>query len=162
MTARDGDMTATREVTVTVINVDEDGMVAAISGTARVDSELTAGMVTDPDGSVSGERWTWERSMNRTTGWSAISGATSSTYTAMAGDVGYYLRVSVTYTDGQGSGKMATSAMTAKVVAADAVDTLITRYAGDDGMLQKSEVIDAINDHIFDYGGRPDHLGRTI
>ena len=110
-----------RYVVVTVNNVNEDGMVAAISGTARVDSMLTAGMVTDPDGSVSGERWTWERSMDGT-GWSAISGATLSTYTAMAGDVGYYLRVSVTYTDGQGSGKMLTSAMTAKVVAAGAVD----------------------------------------
>ena len=32
--------------------------------------------------------------------------------------MGYYLRVKVTYTDPQGSGKMATSAMTAKVVAA--------------------------------------------
>ena len=149
--ATEGTDMDTHEVTVTVINVDEMGMVAAISGAARVDSELTAGMVTDPDGSVSGERWTWERSMNGTA-WSAISGATLSTYTAMAGDVGYYLRVSVTYTDGQGSGKMAMSAMTAKVVAVGAVDPLITRYAGDDGVLQKSEMIDAINDHVFGDG----------
>ena len=149
--ATEGTDMDTHEVTVTVINVDEMGMVADISGAARVDSELTAGMVTDPDGSVSGERWTWERSMNGTA-WSAISGATLSTYTAMAGDVGYYLRVSVTYTDGQGSGKMVTSAMTAKVVAVGAVDPLITRYAGDDGVLQKSEMIDAINDHVFGDG----------
>ena len=38
------------------------------------------------------------------------------------------------------------------VVAADAVDPLITRYAGDDGVLQKSEMIDAINDHVFGDG----------
>ena len=154
-TATEGDMTTTRDVTVTVNNVDEPGAVTAISGTARVDSELTAGMVTDdPDGSVSGERWTWERSMNRTTGWSAISGATSSTYTVMPGDVDYYLRVKVTYTDGQGSGKMATSsAMTAKVVAAGAVDPLVERYAGDDGVLQLDEVFIAIDDY-FDYEDR--------
>ena len=45
--------------------------------------------------------------MDGTTGWSAISGASAATYTAVAGDVGYHLRVKVTYTDGQGSGKMA-------------------------------------------------------
>ena len=75
----------------------------------------------------------------------------------MAGDVGYYLRVSVTYTDGQGSGKMATSAMTAKVVAADAVtvNPLITRYAGDDGILQKGEVISAIDDYLDEVDGAP-------
>ena len=43
--------------------------------------------------------------------------------------MGYYLRVSVTYTDPEGPNKMLTSAMTAKVVAADAVvDTLLERY----------------------------------
>ena len=119
LNARDSEPnTAMRAVVVTVTDVDETGAVTAISGTARVDSVLTAGTVTDPDGRVRGERWVWERSMNGTTGWNAISGATSSTYTAVAGDVGYYLRVKVTYTDSQGSGKMATSARTAKVVAA--------------------------------------------
>ena len=117
LTARDSDNTAMRAVVVTVTDVDETGAVTAISGNARVDSVLTAGTVTDPDGSVGGRMWMWERSMDGTA-WSAISGATSSMYTAMAGDVGYYLRVKVTYTDPQGSGKMATSAMTAKVVAA--------------------------------------------
>ena len=48
--ADDGTHMDTHDVTVMVTNVDEDGMVAAISGTARVDSVLTAGMVTDPDG----------------------------------------------------------------------------------------------------------------
>ena len=160
LTATAGEMTATpREVTVTVNNVNEPGEVAAISGTARVDSVLTAGMVTDPDGSVSGERWTWDRSMDGTTAWSAISGATSSTYTVMPDDVGYYLRVSVTYTDGQGSGKTATSAMTtAKVLAADAVDPLVARYAGDDGVLQKSEVIAA----IIDYQGKVEGITKAF
>ena len=149
VTATDVDgMTVTRDVTVTVINKDEAGEVAAISGTASVDSVLTAGMVTDPDGSVSGEGWTWERSMDGTT-WSAISGATSSTYTAVAGDVGYHLRVKVTYSDPQGSGKMATSAMTVKVVAADAGDPLVADLLdkfddNENEQIDKSEVVEAI------------------
>ena len=121
--ATEGTDTDTHEVTVTVTDKEEAGMVGAISGTARVGSELTAGMVTDPDGSVSGETYEWQQSMTMNDAdFSAIGGATSSTYTVMAGDVGYYLRVKVTYTDGHGSGKTATSAMTAKVVAADAGD----------------------------------------
>ena len=40
-----------------------------------------------------------------------------------------------------------------KVVVAPITDgTLLERYAGDDGVLQKSEMIDAINDHIFGVG----------
>ena len=53
--ADDGTYMDTHDVTVMVTNVDEMGMVTAISGTARVESMLTAGTVTDPDGSVSGE-----------------------------------------------------------------------------------------------------------
>ena len=50
---------------------------------------------------------------------------------------------------------MATSAMTAKVVAADAGDPLVTRYAGDDGILQRGEVINAINDYLDAGVGAP-------
>ena len=124
---------------------------------------LTAGMVTDPDGSVSQrQRWTWERSMSGTA-WSAISGATSSTYTAVAGDVGYYLRVKVTYRDGQGSGKMATSAMTAKVVAADAVDTVFERYDLDvSGRIDKDELANGVFDYEIEGTISKDDLADLI
>lgn len=45
----------------------------------------------------------WERSSNGSTGWAEISGATSATYAAAAGDVGQYLRVKVTGTNAGGS-----------------------------------------------------------
>jgi hypothetical protein len=160
--ATEGTNTDTHDVTVRVTDVNEDGMVAAISGTARVGETLTAGAVTDPDGSVSGETYEWQQSMTMNDAdFSAIGGATSSTYTVMAGDVDYYLRVMVTYTDGHGSGKTATSAMTAKVVAADAVDPLVARYAGDDGVLQRGEVINAINDYLDAGVGAPSRTDVT-
>ena len=44
--------TSTLEVTVTVTNVDEEGAIGAITGTAQVGQTLTAGEVTDPDNVV--------------------------------------------------------------------------------------------------------------
>lgn len=45
----------------------------------------------------------WERSPNGAGSWAAISGATASTYTAVVGDVGNFLRVKVTGTNAGGS-----------------------------------------------------------
>jgi hypothetical protein len=45
----------------------------------------------------------WERSANGANGWASIAGATSNTYTADTADVGNYLRVKVTGTNGGGS-----------------------------------------------------------
>ena len=142
-----GDQSSMLEVTVRVTNVDEDGSVAAITGTARVGSTLTAGMVSDPDGNVRDERWTWERSTDGMTGWSAIGGATASTYEATAADVDDYLRVKVTYTDGEGFGKDVTSARTSKVVAADAGDPLLRDYdPNGDGTIERADMRRAVAD----------------
>ena len=62
--------------------------------------------VNDADGSISDETWAWDRSSDQST-WTAISGATSATYTPITGDVGNYLRARVTYSDAYGSGKRA-------------------------------------------------------
>ncbi len=93
-------------VTINVTNEDDPGELTLSSVQPQVDTLLEA-TLTDPDGSVSGEMWTWEKSTSRTNGWSTISGETSASYTPVAGDVDNYLRVKVTYTDGHGSGKMA-------------------------------------------------------
>jgi hypothetical protein len=145
-TATGGTDMDTQQVRVTVINVDEDGSVAAITGTARVGSTLTAGLVSDPDGDVSNQRWTWERSTDGTTGWSAIVGATASTYEATAADVDDYLRVKVTYTDGEGPSKDVTSARTSsKVVAADAGDPLLGEYdPNGDGTIESADMRRAV------------------
>ena len=145
-TATGGTDMDTQQVRVTVMNVDEDGSVAAITGTARVGSTLTAGLVSDPDGDVSNHRWTWERSTDGTTGWRAIVGATASTYEATAADVDDYLRVKVTYTDGESSGKDVTSARTSsKVVAADAGDPLLREYdPNGDGTIESGDMRRAV------------------
>ena len=46
-------------------------------------------------------RWKWEKSQNGTSGWATISSRTgpTHTYTPATEDVGYYLRVTVTYSD---------------------------------------------------------------
>ena len=58
----------------------------------------------DPDGEITGVSWKWERSEDGMT-WAPIGGATSGSYTPAEADVGNYLRVTASYTDGEGSGK---------------------------------------------------------
>ena len=102
--ARDALDTATQDVTVNVTNVDEAGRLALSSGQPLVGTELTA-TLTDLDGGLSGQSWTWERSPNRSSGWSTIGGASGRRYTPVDGDLNHYLRVTVTYTDGDGPDK---------------------------------------------------------
>ncbi|WP_424947399.1 cadherin-like beta sandwich domain-containing protein [Candidatus Spongiihabitans sp.] len=106
-------------VTVTVTNVDEKGMVF-IDGTAQVGQVLTA-RVTDPDGAVTGVTYQWQSAPSGSTDYTAISGAgTGATYTPVATDEDRTIQVIATYTDGEGSGKTATSAPTVAVIAAGA------------------------------------------
>ena len=101
--ARDALDTATQDVTVNVTNVDEAGRLALSSGQPLVGTELTA-TLTDLDGGLSGQSWTWERSPNRGS-WTTISGASGTRYMPVVDDFDHYLRVTVDYTDGHGSGK---------------------------------------------------------
>ena len=102
--ARDALDTATQDVTVNVTNVDEAGGLTLSSQQPQVGTELTA-TLTDLDGGLSGQSWTWERSPNRSSGWSTIGGASGTRYTPVVDDFDHYLRVTVDYTDGHGSGK---------------------------------------------------------
>ena len=105
LSASDGTDTVTLDVTVTVTNEDEAGVVTLSPVRPRVGTALNA-TLTDPDRSTSGVAWAWERSTGPTT-WVAIGGADSSSYTPAAADAGYYLRATATYTDGHGSAKSA-------------------------------------------------------
>ena len=118
-------------VTVTVTNVEEPGAISDISGTAQVGVELTAGTVTDedsPDGVEVGTiTYQWQSAPGDTTdhaigsaAYGAIASATNSTYTPAPADEGRLIRVIATYTDGEGSGKEATSNPTGAVIGADA------------------------------------------
>ncbi len=126
-------MTGTRAVTVTVTNVDEPGRISDITGTAQVGMELTAGSVTDPDGAVTGITYQWQSAASGGT-YTAISGAgADATYTPVATDEDKTIQVIATYTDGEGSGKTATSAATAPVVSEDAPDAPTIALAMDTG-----------------------------
>ena len=99
----------TIDVTITVTNEDEAGT-ASFTGMLSGGLLLTAS-VSDPDGSISNRSYQWQRSSSQTSGFSDITtNGTSVTYTTVAADVGQYLRVIVSYTDGYSSGRSATSA----------------------------------------------------
>ena len=126
--ASDGENEDTRDVTVKVTNVREDGTVKLDPDRPTVDTEITAS-VTDPDGGVTGEVWQWARSENMDSTFTDITGATSASYTPVDSDQGYYLRAAVSYTDGYGGDNAA--ATTGKAVgynsAPDFGDAPVTR-----------------------------------
>ena len=102
----DDSLKVSLEVTVTVSNVDEAGSVSLSPSQPRVNTELTASLTADPDGSVSVTSWQWTKSADRDN-WSDIDGANTETYTPVANDLGHHLRATAFYTDGHGSGKSA-------------------------------------------------------
>ena len=95
--------------------LDRRGAVTLSSSTPVVSQELTA-TLTDADGSSANKVWKWERSPDQAVpAWSAIVGASSLTYTPLAGDAGKLLRAKVTYDDGVGTGRIAVSGATEAV-----------------------------------------------
>ena len=115
VTASDGTLTATVDVTVTITNIDEAGTVALSTNQPSARAEITAAL-TDPDEGVTGAVWQWERSSDGNTDWADI-GTSSPSYTPVDGDVGYHLRATASYTDGHGQGKTARAASTQAVQA---------------------------------------------
>ena len=115
VTASDGTLTATVDVTVTITNIDEAGTVALSTNRPSARAEITAAL-TDPDEGVTGAVWQWERSSDGNTDWADI-GTSSPSYTPVDGDVGYHLRATASYTDGHGPGKTAQAASTQAVQA---------------------------------------------
>ncbi len=103
LSATVGGVAATLAVTVTVTDVDEPGASSLSPVRPKVGTALTA-TLSDPD-TVSGTTtWVWQRSSGRNS-WTTISGATSASYTPVAGDSGQYLRVRATYTDRHRAGE---------------------------------------------------------
>ena len=99
---------ASLAITINVRNLDETGT-ASITGTTTGGSTLTANL-TDPDGSISSQTYQWRRGDSAAGTFTNITtNGTSSTYTLVAADVGKYLKVRISYTDGHGSGKSDTS-----------------------------------------------------
>ena len=101
----DGTNTTTAALTVSVTNVEEQGTPSFSSLQPEVGIPLSV-ILTDPDGGLAEISWTWEKSIDKVT-WNPISDATSDSYTSVDQDVGSYLRVTVTYADGEGPDKSA-------------------------------------------------------
>ena len=85
-------------------NVEEMGTLRLSSSRPEVGTRL-ATILADPDGRISNQRWVWASSSTPGGPFTAIAGAVSASYTPRAVDENKYLRVTVTYTDGHGSGK---------------------------------------------------------
>ena len=123
-------------VTITVTNVEEAGTVDLSPVQPQVDTPLTSAL-SDPDGGVTGTTWEWESSSDQTN-WAAISGATGGSYTPVAADVGNYLRVTASYTDGEGSGKSAQAVSDNAVQAAPITNTAPV-FSGDSATREIAE-----------------------
>ena len=136
--AWDGNSIASLDVVVTVINVDEDGTVGLSSVQPQVGTELGA-VLSDPDRSVRDVTWVWERSLSSGGGWVTIGGATSDAYTPVGGDEDHFLRVMVSYSDGQGSGKTAEGVSANRVRAAPFTNTAPVFPSSEDGRREVEE-----------------------
>ena len=149
VTATDPDSeSASASVTVMVTNVDEDGTVMLSSMAPVVGVELTAALA-DPDMVTEDTvTWQWSKSMEEDGTFMDIDGATAMSYTPVAADDGYYLMAEAMYTDGHGPGKSVMKT-TANMVMTGG-DPLVVEYdANENGQIDKSEVITAINDYLF-------------
>ena len=105
--------------------------VPTISGTAKVDEVLTATLSSVLGTPTPTSTLQWEVSNDGVSGWSTISGATSSTYTVLSSDEGKYLRVVQTETNVIGS-DTANSVATAQVASSGDVDyQAVLSYASD-------------------------------
>ena len=105
-------MTDSRNVTVTVTNVNEPGTATLSRVQPQVGTSITASL-TDDDGTPTGVTWRWATSTDVATPGDFIGGQTRSSYTPVAGDVGSFLWAFASYTDPQGSGKTATTTQAA-------------------------------------------------
>ena len=106
----DGRNTRSSEVFVTVTNIDEPGVISFSSLQPQIGTEINASL-SDPDGGTTGFTWQWQISDNGA--WSDIDGAISADYTPVAADEGKSLRVSVRYSDAEGSLKSAVAELRA-------------------------------------------------
>ena len=98
---------STKQVTVTVDNVDEVGTVTLSSSSPQVGDHLTA-TLSDPDGGIRNVSWSWQDIPRSDESDDAEPPQTTSyPYTVEASDEGRRIEVRASYTDAHGSGKTA-------------------------------------------------------
>ena len=111
--ARSGARTATLDVTVEVVDAEDEGKVSLSQRQPRVGIAVHA-TPSDADGGVRISEWVWEvdttndggvppaECPDNPDGWNPIGGATTATYTPETADVGRCLRATAIYTDNIG------------------------------------------------------------
>jgi len=104
--------TPTESFTLTaiwILNVAPSGGSVTITGTQKINNTLTANVTNASGYPTPTYTYKWRRGVliGGVLYFSDISGATSSTYALVSADVGYYIRVEVTFTNGIGSDQMA-------------------------------------------------------
>ena len=117
------------DVAVAVTDVDEAGTASMDRPQPQVERPFGASL-SEEDRGLTDERWQWSRSEDGTT-WTDIEGATSPRRSPTSGDVGIYLRATVTYSDRFGSGNTA-SAVSANRVEAKTLSNSVPSFAGHD------------------------------
>ena len=123
---------------------DQPGEVSLSTMSPVVGAAITA-MLEDPDGTVSGESWQWEKSRDMTDWMDATgTGAMTAMYTPDATDNGYYLRATVMYTDGHAPNKEAMSAATTSMVVTDQILAKFDKNPKN-GQIDFQEVLDGID-----------------
>ena len=138
----DGNMDS-RDVTVTVTDMDEGGMVTVMPMSAMVGDVLTA-TLDDPDTGVANTTWQWASAGEDGT-YADIDDATSATYTVADSDAGMSLMATATYDDVHGMNKMVSSEAV-MVRAADERPQVVQDYDtdGEEG-ISIAELFDAID-----------------
>ena len=119
-----GDDSTSKFVTVTVVNIEEAGMVTLMPEVPAIGAEVMAEL-TDPDGNITGLSWQWNRSEMEEGPWTAIETAKSDTYMPGGDDRDMYLQVVASYADGQGSGKSAMASGPVASVPTFASETMV-------------------------------------
>ena len=110
-----GTHTVNKPVNVNIRNLEEPGAIA-LSAIQPQENISLAAVLTDDDG-PSGTTWQWYRTSSRGSTGTAITGETSSSYSPINDDVGFYLRVIATYDDGFDPGNTAQAVSSNRVLA---------------------------------------------
>jgi hypothetical protein len=144
--------TTTSKVTAVA---DQLGMVS-LSMAPVVGTAVTASLTDQDVVTQSTLTWDWWISGTMDGEYTEIAGEITAMYTPTAADATMYIKARALYDDGHGSGKMAASDP-AMVTEVPVVDPLLTRYDTDpqNGRIDRSEVLTAINDYISGQGANP-------
>ena len=165
--AIDGANVDSQFVAVTVVNVDEMGVATlwadattALTMPPQVGDTIT-GAVMDPDGNpndtlpiamdttITDVMWQWSMSDMMEGTYHDIAGATDAAYMVMDADAEMYLKATAMYEDGHGPGKDA-YVMTMMVGGAEPPPMdIVDQYAGEDGMVDRSEAVQAVLDYLI-------------